>query len=173
MFTDTLLCPTKVILWITRLLNHEYIRFVVSYSFTFTTQNYDVTRQTLLLKNRNKTFWKSSVDASHQDILKYNSIASFMARYQEHVCDDTLDHVTSLHPVVLNVLYEIYVTWFSFSTICQSHHDRCNVNQCSRIGTHLSNIVHDDVIKWNHFPRYWPFGRGIHRSSPYSPHRSQ
>ena len=23
---------------------------------------------------------------------------------------------------------------------------------------------HDDVIKWKHFPRYWPFVRGIHRS---------
>ena len=23
---------------------------------------------------------------------------------------------------------------------------------------------HDDVIKWKHFPRYWPFARGIHRS---------
>ena len=23
---------------------------------------------------------------------------------------------------------------------------------------------HDDVIKWQHFPRYWPFVRGIHRS---------
>ena len=23
---------------------------------------------------------------------------------------------------------------------------------------------HDDVIKWNTFPRYWPFVRGIHRS---------
>ena len=22
----------------------------------------------------------------------------------------------------------------------------------------------DDVIKWKHFPRYWPFVRGIHRS---------
>ena len=22
---------------------------------------------------------------------------------------------------------------------------------------------HDDVIKWKHFPRYWPFLRGIHR----------
>ena len=21
---------------------------------------------------------------------------------------------------------------------------------------------HDDVIKWKHFPRYWPFGRGIY-----------
>ena len=24
-------------------------------------------------------------------------------------------------------------------------------------------IVYDDVIKWKHFPRYWPFVRGIHR----------
>ena len=23
--------------------------------------------------------------------------------------------------------------------------------------------VHDDVIKWKHFPRYWPFVPGIHR----------
>ena len=25
-------------------------------------------------------------------------------------------------------------------------------------------IWHDDVIKWKHFPRYWPFVREIHRS---------
>ena len=25
-------------------------------------------------------------------------------------------------------------------------------------------LLHDDVIKWEHFPRYWPFVRGIHRS---------
>ena len=28
---------------------------------------------------------------------------------------------------------------------------------------------HDNVIKWNHFPRYWPFVRGIHRSPVNSP----
>ena len=31
----------------------------------------------------------------------------------------------------------------------------------------------DDVIKWNHFPRYWPFVRGIHRSPVNSPHKGQ
>ena len=25
-------------------------------------------------------------------------------------------------------------------------------------------VSHDDVIKWKHFPRNWPFVRGIHRS---------
>ena len=29
---------------------------------------------------------------------------------------------------------------------------------------------HYDVIKWKHFPRYWPFVRGIHRSPVDSPH---
>ena len=32
---------------------------------------------------------------------------------------------------------------------------------------------HDDVIKWKHFPRYWPFVRGIHRSTVNSPHKGQ
>ena len=33
--------------------------------------------------------------------------------------------------------------------------------------------IHDDVIKWKHFPRYWPFVRGIHRSPVNSPHKGQ
>ena len=32
---------------------------------------------------------------------------------------------------------------------------------------------HDDVIKWKHFPRYWPFVRGIHRSPVNSPRKGQ
>ena len=31
----------------------------------------------------------------------------------------------------------------------------------------------DDVIKWKHFPRYWPFVRGIHRSPVNSSHKGQ
>ena len=34
-------------------------------------------------------------------------------------------------------------------------------------------LSHDDVIKWKHFPRYWPFVRGIHRSPVNSPHKGQ
>ena len=32
---------------------------------------------------------------------------------------------------------------------------------------------HDDVIKWKHFPRYWPLVWGIHRSPVNSPHKGQ
>ena len=37
----------------------------------------------------------------------------------------------------------------------------------------LSALPHDDVIKNQHFPRYWPFVRGIHRSPVNSPHKGQ
>ena len=33
--------------------------------------------------------------------------------------------------------------------------------------------TNEDVIKWKHFPRYWPFVRGIHRSPVNSPHKGQ
>ena len=33
--------------------------------------------------------------------------------------------------------------------------------------------LHNDVIKWKHFPRYWPFVRGIHMSPVNSPHKGQ
>ena len=32
-------------------------------------------------------------------------------------------------------------------------------------------VIHDDVIEWKHFPRYWPFVREIHRSPVNSPHK--
>ena len=37
----------------------------------------------------------------------------------------------------------------------------------------LIHVIHDDVIKWKHFPRYWPFVRAIHRSPVNSPHKGQ
>ena len=33
--------------------------------------------------------------------------------------------------------------------------------------------THDDVIQWKHFPRYWPFVRGSHRSPVNSLHKGQ
>ena len=33
--------------------------------------------------------------------------------------------------------------------------------------------LHDDVIKWKHFPRNWPFVRKIHRSPVNFPHKGQ
>ena len=37
----------------------------------------------------------------------------------------------------------------------------------------MNAFFHDDVIKWKHFPRNWPFVRGIHRFPVNSPHKGQ
>ena len=34
----------------------------------------------------------------------------------------------------------------------------------SKLEVWICRTIHDDVIKWKYFPRYWPFARGIHRS---------
>ena len=40
-------------------------------------------------------------------------------------------------------------------------------------GWFIEVSLRDDVIKWKHFPRYWPFVRGIRRSPVNSPHKGQ
>ena len=37
----------------------------------------------------------------------------------------------------------------------------------------IYQCIHDDVMKWKYYPRYWPFVRGIHRSPVNSPHKAQ
>ena len=37
----------------------------------------------------------------------------------------------------------------------------------------VNKQAHDDFVKWKHFPRYWPFVWGIHRSPVNSPHKGQ
>ena len=37
----------------------------------------------------------------------------------------------------------------------------------------VTEQTHNDVMKWKHFPRYWPFLWGIQRSPGNSPHKGQ
>ena len=57
--------------------------------------------------------------------------------------------------------------WVQFGLCCQLIGSFVEKNS-SKIDIHHiglgTNAIHDDVIKWKHFPRYWPFVRGIHRS---------
>ena len=41
------------------------------------------------------------------------------------------------------------------------------------LAPYLKEKPHNDVIKWKHFPCYWSFVRGIHRSPVNSPHKDQ
>ena len=53
----------------------------------------------------------------------------------------------------------------------------CNLIITYSFPTHASictiSTFHDDVIKWKHLPRYWPFVRGIQRAPVNSPRKGQ
>ena len=50
---------------------------------------------------------------------------------------------------------------------------KCHVMVNRDVMTFVVYTNHDDVTEWKHFPRYWPFVRGIHRSPVNSPHKGQ
>ena len=56
--------------------------------------------------------------------------------------------------------------------IAHSHLTKTKPNKPQTMQIFLG-IGHDDVIKWKHFPRYWPFVQGIHRSPLNSPDKGQ
>ena len=60
-----------------------------------------------------------------------------------------------------------------FYLYCQLPHWRWDGGYDYPSARHVTLDMHGDVIKWKHFPRYWPFVRGIHRSPVNSPHKGQ
>ena len=68
--------------------------------------------------------------------------------------------------VTINYLLLCYATMTSF-------HQKLAFNWLKPKWNNCCSTVHDDVIKWKHFPRHWPFVRRIHRSPVNSPHKGQ
>ena len=65
--------------------------------------------------------------------------------------------------LTLSILYSIADHWILLAVVSQL------MIICSR----PIPKVHHAVIKWKHFPRYWPFVWGIHRSPVNSPRKGQ
>ena len=68
--------------------------------------------------------------------------------------------------------------WLHTPLVCILHttffYSNCRLNDLSiLIQTSEWWVIHDDVIKWKHFPRYCPCVRGIHWSPVNSPHKCQ
>ena len=66
-----------------------------------------------------------------------------------------------------NVAIATIRLWFWCRTVCVKCSSTNRLPAQSAPGTAAGMQVsppHDDVIKWKHFSRYWPFVRGIHRS---------
>ena len=49
-------------------------------------------------------------------------------------------------------------------TSCWKKQQICGNLRCPDTQAIMMMLLLDDVIKWKHFPRNWPFVRGIHRS---------
>ena len=69
---------------------------------------------------------------------------------------------------ILRKMADAPVTRMSQGQPCWLHYSGQLVNRVLAAMT-----FNDDVIKLKHFPRYWPFLRGIHRSPVNSPHKGQ
>ena len=65
-------------------------------------------------------------------------------------------------------------TWKCYSVIQNGTSEIIRSESAQYINARLGyHCAHDDVIKWKHFPRYWPVVRGSHRSPVISPHKGQ
>ena len=103
-----------------------------------------------------------------------------------------IETLLKLHPSRLFILFlrSIIPAQYFFSTIitctntlrpmknghhfCRQHFQMYFLEwQPSYFDFHFTEVCHDDVIKWKHFPRYWPFVRWTHWSPVNSPHKSQ
>ena len=74
----------------------------------------------------------------------------------------------NLRDPIVNFRMSIMMTEYAHLIIDLHQSGTCAISSCisiKRIMIHYG-IYHDDVIKWKHFPHYWPFvgGGGIHRS---------
>ena len=121
--------------------------------------------------------WLSHYNTSYQDFgwvspvswqwryssLPFCHISSELPKEMQQYCDKISHwyiqmkyHWLWILPVSSILLFIIILSWLQYS--------KCRV---------LNIYSHDDIIKWKHFPRYWPFVRGIHQSPVNSPHKGQ
>ena len=112
------------------------------------------------------------------------SIVYLSADQRKHQCSALLAFLRGIHRRILAHMASNAEKMFPFDDVimCYSQYydgwlsnsgSLCKFNTSPKSFTRKwnRNLVkptfifnHDDVIKWKHFPRNWPFVRGIHRS---------
>ena len=95
---------------------------------------------------------QSKGDCALFQIHVYNFFTKNIFFYQNHPCFHNHASANNLtHQRTFSILWENAILYFANASV----------------------RIHDSVIKEKHFPRYWPFVRGIRRSLAISPHRGQ
>ena len=82
---------------------------------------------------------------------------------------DELSH--SVWPALLTTTSITEWIYIESKTMNLEQDAKCS--ECYYLLTDLVMRIHCDVIKWKHFPRYWPFVKWISWSPMYSPNKSQ
>ena len=96
-------------------------------------------------------------------ILSIDQIAKI---YYRHISADVKIHLAVIITRCIFFVHYLPVEHAQVSWLC---------NSVTAFRVHVKTKLNqrDDVIKWKHFPRNWPFVRGIHRSPVNSPHKGQ
>ena len=104
--------------------------------------------------------WETSLHCNDVSNCVHSFIHSFIHSYI-HSC--------------VQVIMKICILW-SFIVHCWQInlllHCRHTISQVRTVQI-LCLLLHDDIMKRKHFPRYWPFVRGIHRWPVNSPYKGQ
>ena len=122
------------------------------------TRSYTICQWMKMMKNRscvtiNDLFWFRlffSLETIHLQQIKLHTIMKLMNKH-------TLPKRKFRILIPLISFYEAMWKWTIYTS------------RWVGIPMRFTEQNHDDVIKWKHFPRYWPFVRGIHRSPVNSP----
>ena len=124
-------------------------------------------------------FW-----GDHAVLLIWLYIFNVHDNYVNHLCLSYLTNTTlflkcliqhTLHILLLTTLSDIWLTPKIIINMTYAVKDmKCwKLLHKNVLMKSIIYHIHDGVIKWKHFPRYWPFVRGIHRSPVHSPHKGQ
>ena len=122
------------------------------------------------------TTFKAGLITNHKIYVKETSCCDLdLERIKEHLTECYLILCSILAYASINALE---LCCISIDNDNQKLHYYCYRSHNKRTFIHCDapdtpKQPHVDVIKWKHFPRYWPFVRGIHQSPVNSPHKGQ
>ena len=82
-------------------------------------------------------------------------------------------HIPNLRIWIIKYFLIVKSDWTLWQPMWPNDISLISIHAFILVSVTLLRHMHDDVIKWKHFPRNWPFVREIHRSPVNFPHKGQ